>query len=398
MYTQSTHNISGGFCVFLQITGEIIIFGLSYMAYNLRTGLLGSGDIDINVNLQNLSADNIVSGIFDVARIPDLDAGKITTGTLDTNRIPDLDAGKITTGTLDSNRIPDLDASKITTGTLDEARIPDLNASKITSGTLDEARIPDLNASKITSGTLDIARIPDLNASKITSDTLDIARIPNLDASKITTGTLDEARIPDLSDTYLTLLAMGEMASVGYELSTSGHYEQMIDATSFMSSGSGNMLVAFPQYGAVNLTDTIDSGSDDSKGMVAYFTIPEHYYIAKLQVNIFVPTASPPLTVTAECLLSHITSDSITVETVLDTDGNRPSSTGINNQQVFVADSSDPDVSDHEDAYRVLTTGQYFSVLVRGTEDTSLEPTQYAALHNYVFIQGVSVTIRRVSD
>jgi hypothetical protein len=381
MYTQGTHNISGGFCVFLQITGEIIIFGLSYMAYNLRTGLLGSGDIDINVNLQNLSADNIVSGIFDVARIPDLDAGKITTGTLD------------------SNRIPDLDASKITTGTLDEARIPDLNASKITSGTLDEARIPDLNASKITSGTLDIARIPDLNASKITSDTLDIARIPNLDASKITTGTLDEARIPDLSDTYLTLLAMGEMASVGYELSTSGHYEQMIDATSFMSSGSGNMLVAFPQYGAVNLTDTIDSGSDDSKGMVAYFTIPEHYYIAKLQVNIFVPTASPPLTVTAECLLSHITSgSSITVETVLDTDGNRPSSTGINNQQVFVADSSDPDVSDHEDAYRVLTTGQYFSVLVRGTEDTSLEPTQYAALHNYVFIQGVSVTIRRVSD
>jgi hypothetical protein len=43
-----------------------------------------------------------------------------------------------------------------------------------------------------------------------------------------------------------------------------GHYEQMIDATSFMGSGSGNMLVAFPQYGAVNLTDTIDSGSDDS--------------------------------------------------------------------------------------------------------------------------------------
>jgi hypothetical protein len=333
------------------------------MAYNLRTGLLGSGDIDINVNLQNLSADNIVSGIFGVARIPDLDASKITTGTLDSNRIPDLDAGKITTGTLDEARIPQLDASKITTGTLDSNRIPDLDASKITTGTLD------------------------------------IARIPNLDASKITTGTLDEARIPDLSDTYLTPSSMGEMASVGYELSTSGHYEQMIDATSFMSSDSGNMLVAFPQYGAVNLTDGIDSGTDDSKGMVAYFTIPEHYYIAKLQVVIFVPTVSPPLTVTAECLLSHITSgSSLSVETVLDTDGNRPSSTGINNQQVFVADSSDPDTSDHEDAYRVLSPGQYFSVLVRGTEDTSTEPTQYATLHNYVFIQGVSVTIRRVSD
>jgi hypothetical protein len=48
------------------------------MAYNLRTGLTGSGDIDIKVNLQNLSADNIVSGVFGDARIPNLNASKIT--------------------------------------------------------------------------------------------------------------------------------------------------------------------------------------------------------------------------------------------------------------------------------------------------------------------------------
>ena len=34
------------------------------MAYNLRTGLIGSGDIDVNVSLSGLTADNIQSGIF----------------------------------------------------------------------------------------------------------------------------------------------------------------------------------------------------------------------------------------------------------------------------------------------------------------------------------------------
>jgi hypothetical protein len=65
MYTQGTHNISGGFCVFLQITGEIIIFRLSYMAYNLRTGLLGSGDIDMNTDAGARAVENL---------LPDLEA------------------------------------------------------------------------------------------------------------------------------------------------------------------------------------------------------------------------------------------------------------------------------------------------------------------------------------
>ena len=39
------------------------------MAYNLRTGLTGSGDIDINVSLDNLDAANITSGQFGDARI-----------------------------------------------------------------------------------------------------------------------------------------------------------------------------------------------------------------------------------------------------------------------------------------------------------------------------------------
>jgi len=78
-----------------------------------------------------LDATQIISGTFDVARIPDLDASKIVSGVFDVARIPDLDASKITSGVFDVDRIPDLDASKITSGVFDIARIPDIPRSKI---------------------------------------------------------------------------------------------------------------------------------------------------------------------------------------------------------------------------------------------------------------------------
>ena len=136
------------------------------MAYNLRTGLMGSSDVDINVNLQNLNAANITSGVFSASVIPTLDKSKISTASAwPVADIPDLPASKIQSGHLDSARLPPLDGFWITSGTIAAARIADLAASKITSGTLDVARIPDLAASKITSGTLDAARIPDLDST-----------------------------------------------------------------------------------------------------------------------------------------------------------------------------------------------------------------------------------------
>jgi hypothetical protein len=70
--------------------------------------------IDIYTALHNINASWVVSGVFDVARIPDLDASKIVSGTFDVARIPDLDASKIISGIFDEGRIPhtfDLDVA-----------------------------------------------------------------------------------------------------------------------------------------------------------------------------------------------------------------------------------------------------------------------------------------------
>ena len=122
------------------------------MAYNLRTGLIGSGDIDINVSLSDLNAANITTGVFSSAVIP----------TLGNSKISDLDAAKLT-GTIASARL-DLLASDI----------PDLATTKITSGTFASSFIPNLDASKITSGALHIDRIPSIPTTKLDAATADL--------------------------------------------------------------------------------------------------------------------------------------------------------------------------------------------------------------------------------
>ena len=229
------------------------------MSYNLRTGLIGSGDIDINVNLSNLDASNITTGVFSVDRIdatgnpfpldlipdniPDTKLGSISTSKLTgvinsqniaLTSIPDLPTSKITSGTFNTARLPvignslidnaSIDSGKIdiTSGSFASALIPVIGNSliavdslasdkiDINSGAFSLALVPNMNASKITSGELSLARIPDLNTSKITSGTLDILRIPNLPPNAIvglsesgvsggTTSTLSTAIMPLLS-------------------------------------------------------------------------------------------------------------------------------------------------------------------------------------------------------
>ena len=230
------------------------------MAYNLRTGLIGSGDIDVNVSLDNLNAANITAGQFPDARISDLNASKLT-GLLSMDRITDDSITKAKIGeplvawveteipvlpkskidpthstTWDSADIPSLNASKINAGLFDVGLIPSLTTSQITSGptfplsfipdiptgqllgdiassqlSLIASDIPDLSATKIVSGTFASPdRIPALPASKITSGTFPKSQIstaekwpvddiPYLPATTIASGELDAARIPNLS-------------------------------------------------------------------------------------------------------------------------------------------------------------------------------------------------------
>ncbi|VFR34598.1 hypothetical protein ANDA3_3735 [plant metagenome] len=68
-------------------------------------------------------------------------------------------------------------ADDIVSGTLNVARIPSLHAALVNSGVFDAARIPSLPASRIGSGTLDAARIPSLPASQIGSGVFPVARL-----------------------------------------------------------------------------------------------------------------------------------------------------------------------------------------------------------------------------
>ena len=219
------------------------------MSYNLRTGLMGSGDIDINVNLNNLDASNITTGVFSVDRIDT--TGDAFSLDLIPDNIPDTKLGSISTskltGVINSQNIaltsiPDLPTSKITSGTFNTARLPVIgnslidNASiesgkiDITSGSFAPALIPVIGNSMIAvdslasdkidinSGAFSLTLIPNMSASKITSGELSPARIPDLNTSKITSGTLDILRIPNLPPN--SIVGLSEMGVSGGSTST----------------------------------------------------------------------------------------------------------------------------------------------------------------------------------
>lgn len=144
-----------------------------------------------------------------------------------------------------------VDAANIVSGVIDTARIPNLSADKITSGTINADRIDvsniKINAANITSGTIDVARIPDLSADKITSGTISANRIDvaniKIDAANITSGTIDSARISSLSADKITAGAIKGSSSSGSAVKIGSW--RVGDSSLWYSSGSGSRKKEF---------------------------------------------------------------------------------------------------------------------------------------------------------
>src|SRR5690606_34908465 len=85
-------------------------------------------------------------------------------------------------------------AQDIITGTFDVARIPNLPASKVTTGQFDAARIPNLPASKITSGTFDAARLPKASTSQAGIVQLTNSRSSTSETLAVTARALNDHR------------------------------------------------------------------------------------------------------------------------------------------------------------------------------------------------------------
>ena len=297
------------------------------MAYNLRTGLFGSGDVDINVSLDSLTAENITSGTFSVDRIPTLGDSKISslssvklTGEISTNRIPGLQASKIASGELDPARIPALTADKITSGTLNADRIPDLFTTKITGGIFDLTRIPALPANQITSGTFAASSIPALDATKITTGTFGSAdRIPTLPSSKIdatttfaksminSTGEWGTNDIPDLSADKITsdTLSIDRIPDIPTSKITPGHLDldgndlQDVNELKFIAS-SGNKITGYGTYKTAVTNCDLSSVTNDFPRILDYrcdmyehdiTDTYSHPHTALRSTNCYIPTS-----------------------------------------------------------------------------------------------------------
>lgn len=216
------------------------------MAYNLRTGLIGSGDIDVNVSLGDLNAANVTAGIFDIARIP----------VIGNTHVSDLDAGKLT-GTLNVDRLSNasIPKAKINEGEQwAETEIPTLPKTKIQSG--------------LNTGQWDLEDLPNsIPTSKLA--TFVEADIPNLDASKITTGNFSNAQLP-------TSISRTNVAASN--LLTAGGYFSVNGTTGGVSCTSVDTLSGTISCGNINSSGTIDPNNIASFNLTGnmnagYFTL-----------------------------------------------------------------------------------------------------------------------------
>jgi hypothetical protein len=168
---------------------------------------------------------------------------------------------------------PKTTAANIISGVLDAARIPNLSADKITSGTLGTDRIPNLSADKITSGTLGTARIPNLDASKITSGIIDVARLPAIAVTNVVTSTSMSNFIPlynvgDMQEGDVLILTTDKKTYIhnGGTAGTAADFTLMETPTDVVTSVAGKTGVVTLVKGDVGLGN-VDNTADSVKNV-----------------------------------------------------------------------------------------------------------------------------------
>jgi len=171
---------------------------------------------------------------------------------------------------------PKTTAENIISGTLNAARIPSLAASKITSGTFDAARIPNLDASKITTGTISVSRLP---ASVIGG----MQFAGSIDLNGLTGKTVDDLGTAGLSapGDYLIVSADGEFKQGSTITATVTAPGDEGDSTFPISLEAGDWIVLTDSDGGNNTYDiaiinnTHKDATTTAKGIVELATNAE---------------------------------------------------------------------------------------------------------------------------
>ena len=241
------------------------------MAYNLRTGLVGSGDIDINVNLSGLAEANI----------PDLSAAKITSGTFGAARVPNLEA---LNGAVTDAQIPDLQSLS---GTLTASQLPNLEALN---GAVTDAQVPDLQllsgyigtnavvSSSIQADAIIAAKIADgaVEAPHLSNDCVTAAKIVQnaVGSSEIATAAVGSDEIADgaVTGDELATNAVSEIkildgAVTGAKVGAGaiGHNNIAVDAVSETKILDGAVTGAKIGAGAISHTNIAVNAVTDDK-------------------------------------------------------------------------------------------------------------------------------------
>ena len=126
------------------------------MAYNLRTGLMGVSDMNINVSLQDLNTANIPTGSFAPSRI----VGTGDDPTLVSALIPTIGNSKIDVGTINPDRLSTgfstIDPDLIPVITNDHLGVGSINPNRLGTlwGDLPTSLIPPIEAGMISSAAI----------------------------------------------------------------------------------------------------------------------------------------------------------------------------------------------------------------------------------------------------